>query len=77
MTHGFFDGTTAINTFVLNGTGYNNPVLLSQKILLVLSNSDIVSNAISSASWDGSTSSVTIGSLTGTLDFTNIKYKYC
>ena len=60
---GFFDGTTAINTFVLNAYGYNNPVLFIAENTTNPSNSDILSNIISSASWDGTKSSVTIGSL--------------
>ena len=75
--NGFFDGNTAINTFTLNGYGYNDPVLFIAKNTTSPSNSDIVSNIISSASWDGTKSSVTIGSLTGYVDFTNFKYKYC
>ena len=72
---GFFNGTTAINTFRLNGYGYNNPVLFIAKNTTNPTNSDIVSNVISSASWDGTkTSSITIGSLSGswTLQTLNI-----
>ena len=63
---GFFKGNTAINTFRLNGYGYNDPVLFIAKNTTNPTNSDIVSNAISSASWDGTKSSLTIGSFSNT-----------
>lgn len=63
---GFFDGITGINTFQLNGYGYNNPVLFIAENTTNPSNSDIISNAISSASWNGAKSSISVGSFTNT-----------